>query len=106
VFLLMLSGPIVWAVHFLFVYGFTGIVCARPAILTAWLGISMAAWVISAATLLSVAAIGTIYLRMRKTLRIAGDPAFVPVLTGALGLLSVLAILWETLPVFLVPTCG
>lgn len=106
VFLLMLSGPLIWAGHFLFVYSFTGIVCSRPAVHTEWIGMSMAVWVIGFAALLSIAAIGAIYLKMKKSVPAAGDPRFVPVMTCMLALLSVVAIVWETLPVFLMPTCA
>jgi len=106
VFLLMLSGPIIWAGHFLFVYSFTGIVCARPSFQVEWMGISITVWIVSIAALLSIAAIGAIHVRMRKNLPSAGDPHFVPAMTCMLALLSVLAIVWETLPAFVVPSCA
>ncbi|GAB3551628.1 hypothetical protein GCM10027343_36130 [Noviherbaspirillum agri] len=106
VFLLMLSGPLIWAGHFLFIYIFNGIFCARPTLRAEWMGLSISAWMISAATLLCLAAIGAIQLRMRTNLPSAGDPRFVPVVSCMLALLSVLAIAWETLPVFLVPPCA
>lgn len=106
VFLLMLSGPIIWAAHFLFVYGFTGIVCARPAFHIEWMGVSITAWMVSIATLLSIAAIGAVQVRMRKRVPSAGDQRFVPVMTCMLALLAVVAIVWETLPAFIVPPCA
>lgn len=106
VFLLMLSGPIIWAGHFLFVYGFTGIVCARPPSQVEWMGVSITAWTVSIATLLSIAAIGAIQVKIRNRALAAGDPSFVPVMACMLALLSVVAIVWETLPAFLVPPCS
>lgn len=102
VFLLMLSGPLVWAGHFLFVYGVTGVMCARPAMLDA----SMGPWIVGSASLVCIAAIVAILVGMRKSVPRAGEPGFVPAMTCMLALLSVLAIVWETLPAFIVPICG
>lgn len=104
-FLLMLAGPIIWAAHFLFIYSFVGVVCARPALHVKWMGAAMSSWVIVAASLLALAAMAVIYLRLRGSMPRTGDPAFLPWLAGTLSLLSAVAIIWETLPVLLVPPC-
>lgn len=103
-FLLIFSGPIIWAVHFLAIYGLTGIVCARPATARLlWLGMNAASWGTLAASLVAVSMIGIISLRTYPGSR--SEYAFTPWMAVALGMLSIIAILWETLGVFLVPAC-
>ncbi len=105
-FLLLLSGLIVWAAHFLLVYMFTGLVCARPA----WarfevLGIGLVPFGIGTGTLLAVAL-------LLALLRIgwrdgAGDTAgFLRAVTlGGIGL-ALVAVLWEALPAVTIAPCA
>ncbi len=104
-FLPMLAGPIIWAVHFLFIYAVNGVACARPALRTAWMGIAASSWLIAAASLLALLAMALIYLRLRTRMPRAGDPEFLPWLAGALSLLSAIAVVWETVPVLLISPC-
>ena len=105
-FLFMLSGPIIWAVHFLFVYTVNGIHCARPAMDGVWMGLPAPLWIIVAASLLALLAMAAIFLRLRSRMPRTACPGFIPWLAGALSLLSAVAIVWETLPVLLVPACA
>lgn len=101
-FLRLFSGPTIWALHFLAIYGATGVLCARPALRQDWLGISAIAWMLGTAALLAVAAIELIHARDwrdRKT-------DFMRMTASGLALLSIIAIVWETVPLFLVPECG
>lgn len=104
-FLLIFAGPIIWALHFLFIYGLNGVLCARPAWQVQWLGASAAAWGINIATAVSVLAIVAIHWSAYR--RTAGKDGndFNFWLGAALGAASILAILFETAPVFLVPQC-
>lgn len=102
--LLMFAGPLVWAVHFLFIYGFVGILCARPAAQAAWFGIGVAVWIISFATLAALGVILLVYLHEKRNA--ANRAPFIRWLSGALGGLSSIAIVWETVPVFVVQVCG
>lgn len=103
-FLLLFSGPMIWAGHFLAVYVLAALVCARGVAHVEWFGGGIAQWGIGAMTLAAVAAIGAIALRQRRT---EGQiPPFVAWATLTLGWLSVLAIIWEALPTYVVPTCG
>ncbi|WP_334190384.1 hypothetical protein [Noviherbaspirillum sp.] len=115
-FLLIFSGPIIWAAHFVAIYGFTGVACARGSHHAEWLGIGAVPWFIGISGLLALAAIATIgALATRKGKRASqsdasGVPAeghaFIGSMTIMLGLLAAIAIVWESLPVLLVPICA
>jgi len=105
-FLFMLAGPIIWAAHFLFIYSVNGIACARPALHGAWAGLPVSSWIIVAAGLAALAAMALIHLRLRTRAPPIGHPGFLAWLAGALSLLSAVAVVWETIPVLLVPACG
>jgi len=103
--LLLMAGPIVWAVHFVAIYGFMGVVCARPVLQAQWLGIGWAGWVVfglGVAASLALAA----SLRVRPASADPDNRRFLRGSSVALGWLAFLAIAWETLAVFLVPGCA
>lgn len=103
-FLLLFSGPLIWAVHFVAIYSFNGILCARTAAQASWLGVGIATWGIGGAGILAIAAIAAC---LAVEPRGAPDShGFVRWVTIGLGWLAIVAIVWETLPVFLVPACG
>jgi hypothetical protein len=103
--LLLFAGPIVWAVHFVGIYGLTGVVCARPGSAGRWLGLAWESWAIVGAGLLAAAALG-ICLLARPRSENAHNRRFLRWSAVALGALALLAIVWETLAVFLVPACS
>lgn len=105
VFLVMLAGPIIWAVHFLFIYAVNGVACARPAMHDTWAGLSVSSWIIVAASLLALCAMALIYLRHHARMPQLAHPGFLSWLAGGLNLLSAVAVVWETMPVLLVPAC-
>jgi hypothetical protein len=105
-FLLLFSGPLIWAVHFVTVYGFIGILCARPPVKGAWLGFGVAAWGVTAASLLAIAAMAAVYLLVKPRDMAPDNQTFIRWMSLALSLLSAIAIIWEALAVFLVPVCG
>lgn len=99
-------APVVWALHFLAIYGFTGLSCARP-------GGAGAAIVPAFVITVTIAAIAvlcaTIVLAMRDHRRSNGLPGvsrFVHGLTSATAALVVVAVVWEALPVLIVPACA
>jgi hypothetical protein len=109
----ILSGLLIWAAHFLVIYIFTALACARRFADLSWLGIGVVPWVIGAATLAAAAVtLVVIGLAVRdarlNTSRnnMNNMSSFVPWMTAAFGGLALMAILWEALPVLLVPTCG
>ena len=98
-FLLLFAGPAVWAIHFLAIYGFTGVVCARPGTPPAWL-----AWGVAGAGLLAVAALAAC-VAVKPASSLADNRLFVRWLSIGLILLAILAIAWETLSVVMIPPC-
>lgn len=105
-FLLLFTGPLVWAVHFLAIYGFTGIVCARSLAGASWLGIGLATWVIGGAGVVAIAAIALLCLGVKPNAATPDNRSFVRWMAIGLGLLSITAIVFETLTVLLVPACA
>ena len=104
-FLLLFSGPIIWAVHFLTIYGFTGVRCARPALRQEWLGTDITAWGIGIAAAVAIAVIVAVHWRCWHTSKRSDGAYFTRWMASALGILSITAIIWETVPVLLVPGC-
>jgi hypothetical protein len=104
-FLRLFSGPIIWAIHFLTIYGFTGVLCARPALRDTWLGISVFSWGIGAATSVAIAALIFLHSRDWRNILAGRKSDFIHLTASGLGLLSIVAIVWETVPVFIVPAC-
>jgi hypothetical protein len=88
------SGAIVWSVHFLVIYGFTGIACAHG---RDW----EAPWVVGVATM--VAALLALAIA-RRGWRRRGE--FEHALSAGLAAFALLAILWEGLAVLLVAPCA
>lgn len=88
----MSLGIVVWALHFTVVYGFTAIACAR--------GFAAAApWVVGAATVIFAAiAIAIIVTHLSSE--------FTRWMTAALAGFALVAIVWEGIPAFIVPTCA
>jgi hypothetical protein len=85
-------GPLLWALHFGVLYGFNALACAR--------GFPHAVpWVAAAATVALGAVAALLLVRSMKS-------DFIDWLTAALAGVALLAILWQALPVLLVPACG
>jgi uncharacterized membrane protein YoaK (UPF0700 family) len=87
------SGPLVWALHFTALYGFAALACARGFA-------QVLPWVVAAATLVAGALAGALVLRHARR----GD--FIDWLTAALAAFALLAIAWQAVPAFVVPSCG
>lgn len=106
-FLLMFSGPLIWGAHFLGVYVFAALACARHFAQVEWLGIGVVQWAVSVLTITALAAMGAI---LAVTRRAAGDDEgdnarFVRWTTFTLGALSMLAVVWAAIPAYLVRVC-
>ena len=101
--------PLVWAAHFLAIYAFTALACARQGT-TGWFGVDAVPWFVGAAMLVaSGVLLVMIGLAVRDGRRAASSPepsGFVHWLTAAVAGLVLLAVVWETLPVLLVPVCS
>jgi hypothetical protein len=93
--MIRLSAAIgVWALHFVAVYGVTGLACARGLPQTV-------PWAIGIATAVALGALAFLIWISWKNLA-----AFANWMTAAVAALALLAILWETVPLFLVPACA
>lgn len=108
-FLYMLGGLIIWGVRFLAAYSFTGIACARG-----WADNEAGGLVpltIGAASLFAVlgcsALVANAMLRLRTGPAAAGGESvrFVHAVAALVAAFAIVAIVWETLPVLLVPVC-
>jgi hypothetical protein len=98
----MVSGALIWAVHFIAIYGFTSLACARGLATTQWLGIGIVAWTIGAATMIALAAAVAVIVSATRTAPVNG---FTEWITAGVAALAALAIVWEALPAIMVPAC-
>lgn len=104
--LLLFAGPLVWVIHFLVIYGFMGVVCERPAAQqAAWLGIALAHWGVAVASVAALAVLAPTVLVQPRTPE-PHNRRFVRWMALSLNGFALLAIVWETLPIFLVPACA
>ena len=97
---LLAAGPVMWAVHFLAIYGFTGVVCARPAV-----DAGIVAWGVVGLGLAAIAVLVLVALGARRTASQTGSRPFAQQVGLGLAAFAALAIVWETLPVFLAAPC-
>lgn len=102
----MFSGPIIWAIHFAFIYGFNGIMCARPFLKQEWAGLSLAGWAIVLSSAAALLAIGWFSVRGLRSDMDIHSKEFARWMTIGLSLLSAFAVILEAIPVFLVPECA
>jgi hypothetical protein len=94
-------GPVVWAVHFFAIYASTAIVCARAAA-----GSASVVAVVGGASLVAAAILAwTIVASARDGAEAAPRQVFVRRLTMVTAGLALLAVVFETLPVVLIPPC-
>ena len=87
------SGVLIWTAHFFFIYGFTGLACARG-----WQ--ASLPWTVGIATLLAAAAAALVAVR---GLRARDD--FEQGMAAGLAGLALVAILWEGVSVVAVGSC-
>lgn len=97
----MLSGALIWAAHFLTIYGITTLACARGFAAAQWLGIGVVPWAIGVATLVALAAAAAVIASTRR-MPVIG---FTEWITAGVAALAMLAIAWEALPAIMVPAC-
>lgn len=106
-FLSLLSGPMIWAGHFLVLYGVTGLLCARPSLRMQLLGFDIIGWWVLLSSAVAVAAILLLHAPAWFG-RGNGDEEteFATRVGAGLGLLSIVAVIWEAMPALLVPYCA
>jgi hypothetical protein len=98
----MFSGALIWAVHFIAIYGFTTLACARGFATMQWLGVGIVAWAIGAATMIALVAAVAVAVYATRTVPVNG---FTEWITAGVAALAALAIVWEALPAIMVPAC-
>ena len=104
-------GPVVWASHFLVIYGVAALACERPGG-TGWYTQSAVPWLVGAATLLASAIlVWTLIAALwaKGNQRPQPEPSsrnFVDWLAAAIATLVLVAVLWETLALVWIPVCG
>ena len=97
------TGPLVWFAHFVIAYGTEAILCTpaagAPRLMTGLLAI---------ATALAFAALGAFAWSMMPRHRAPAteDAAFLRVVALALAALSLLGVIWTTLPALSLPACA
>ena len=106
--LFTLSGLSIWAGHFLFAYGLTGLICARPAWAEAQLfGAPLLPLAIILGTLFALAAIAAVLmaaLAHREPVKVRLGP-FLRALTLGVAALALVGIAWNGLPVLFMAAC-
>ena len=108
---LMLAGPLIWAAHFAIIYGFTGLVCARPG----WARFTILGWGlipfgIALVTLVAAAAMVAVLLVLSTPVHASQVPetSAAPFQRRiAIGgvIISSIAIAWNALPALMITAC-
>lgn len=102
----MTGGLLTWAAHFAVIYGLTALACARGFADAAWLGVGVVSWGIGIATVVALAAIALLTAgAVRTAAKSARGPVFRDWMTMAMGAAGVVAVIWQTIPVLIVPVC-
>ena len=99
----MSAGVIVWAAHFAVIYGFTGLACARRFHDTGAVWTGAVPWVIGIATAVAATLMALLIVPALRA-REAND--FVQWMGAAIAGLALIGILYEAVPVFMLPVCG
>jgi hypothetical protein len=97
------AGVIVWAAHFATIYGYTGLACARQFHDAGAVWLAGVPWVIGVATLIAVAIMLWLMAPLVRRER-TGD--FVVWMSGAIAGLALIGIVYEAVPVFMLPVCA
>lgn len=109
----MSGGLLIWAVHFAVLYAINALACARGFAGREVFGIGVVTFGIGAATLVAVAALGWIVARTRTSgmpylPRSAGHQTgrFMNYMAVAIAGLSLVGVIWDAIPVLIIPPCG
>jgi len=109
--LLMLAGFIAWAVQFTVIYAVTSTLCGREWAGATILGVGSVQAIILATTLaaLAVAALGLLWsLQAHRSLgeAAAAPDRFMSQAGALIGGFSLVVILWQGIPAFILPACA
>lgn len=107
--LYLFAGPLFWAIHFIALYGFTGLVCARGWQSTHWGGIGLIGWGAGGLTITILSLLLLSIARLLKhplnQVQERATRQFIRWSATTLGLLAMLAMVWETIPVAVLEHC-
>ena len=117
----LIAGPLVWSVHFLTLYVFTAIACARGFFHHEVLGMGIVPLVGSAVSLVALALIGdAVYLSWYRWIGeepkgqpppphdradVASRREFMAYAGLLLSAIALIATVWQTLPIFFFASC-
>jgi hypothetical protein len=110
--LFMMGGLIVWAVHFGAIYMFNAIVCARGVAGTVVMGVGIVPLGVGAMTVLALLAAAALAIAgYRRSARAKGgshraSDEFIDRLAMTVAALALVAIIWNTVPGFVLPPCS
>ena len=118
--LLTMAAPMtVWTLHFVAIYSLVGLACERGWTLHVVAGLNMLVWQLAVLCAITLAVLAWLALRAARASKLdaaATSPVgqdgvvkrrrFVARVTLALCLLAAVAVLFTTIPAFLVPTCA
>lgn len=99
------AAPIIWALHFTWIYGFTGLVCARPGWDWRWVGMSATSLMLVASAAVALALMAWFSARAWPHRRDGEPVSFAAWTTLGLAGLSAVAVVYETAAVWLVAGC-
>ncbi|HET8726376.1 MAG TPA: hypothetical protein VFO41_02595 [Alphaproteobacteria bacterium] len=101
-----LSGFLIWAVHFLFVYIFTALACARRFADIGVFGVGIVPLAVGLATIVAAGSLAAICLvSLRPGPAKTPSAHFLRRLTALVAGLSFVAVVWAGVPTLMVPVC-
>ena len=110
--LFMIGGLLVWSVHFTVIYGFTTVACTMSFAIESVLGLGVVPLAIGAATLLALAMTGAVLITAvsgpippRSARYDDTTEHFMRYTAVVIAALSLVAIVWNALPVLIVTPC-
>jgi hypothetical protein len=105
-----LAGLLIWGAHLTLIYAFTALACARRFAGIDILGVGVVPLAVGLATLLALAALAAVLRRAlgrRSSAHgTAPDNAFIDYVTAAAAILALFGVLWQALPILLIPPCA
>ena len=110
--LLMLAGLIAWAAQFTLIYGATSTLCAREWAGATFLGIGIVQGSVLSGTLAALAATGIAFVwsfreyRWSERMQISAADRFMVQSAVLTNSFSLLVILWQGIPAFILPACA
>ena len=110
--LFMIGGLLVWAIHFMIIYGFTAIACAKGFAITNVFGLGIIPLVIAAVTLLAWVTAGAVLgsaiagsIPPRSARFNEATEDFLRYTAALIAMLSLVATAWNALPILVFTPC-